>query len=171
MLYAKEVPPVGGDTLFANRLSAYDALSDGMKAMASRLRTFNLYDKQSPRSKRMAEKIPRSRDSCGAGDASTRTYPSRDEKTGPLYQRHADHDAFRRHDTRREPTVDPALPQTCDATGVHLPYPLVAGDARHLGQPMPLFMLDDYADYRRVMHRITIKGDATIGIHDLEAAE
>ena len=100
--------------------------------MASRLRTFNLYDKQSPRSKRMAEKIPNRETAAEpATHPLVRIHP--ETKTGPLYQRHADHDAFRRHDTRREPTVDPALPQTCDATGVHLPYPLVAGDARHLG--------------------------------------
>src|SRR6185295_14367011 len=31
VLYAKEVPPYGGDTMFANQYLAYDALSDGMK--------------------------------------------------------------------------------------------------------------------------------------------
>ena len=31
ILYMKEIPPVGGDTLFANMYAAYDALSDRMK--------------------------------------------------------------------------------------------------------------------------------------------
>jgi taurine dioxygenase len=38
ILYALEVPPYGGDTLFANQCLAYDALSDGMKKMLSGLR-------------------------------------------------------------------------------------------------------------------------------------
>jgi len=33
MLYAREVPQTGGDTLFASMYAAYDALSDGLKAM------------------------------------------------------------------------------------------------------------------------------------------
>ena len=38
ILYALEVPPYGGDTLFANQYRAYDALSDGMKRLISGLR-------------------------------------------------------------------------------------------------------------------------------------
>jgi len=38
MLYALEVPPTGGDTLFASMYAAYDALSDGLKATLAGLR-------------------------------------------------------------------------------------------------------------------------------------
>src|SRR6516165_6025035 len=35
VLYAREVPAVGGDTMFASQYLAYDALSDGMKAISA----------------------------------------------------------------------------------------------------------------------------------------
>jgi taurine dioxygenase len=38
ILYALEVPPYGGDTLFANQYLAYDTLSDGMKKMLAGLK-------------------------------------------------------------------------------------------------------------------------------------
>ena len=38
ILYALDVPPYGGDTLFASQYLAYDSLSDGMKKMLSGLR-------------------------------------------------------------------------------------------------------------------------------------
>jgi taurine dioxygenase len=38
MLYAREVPPSGGDTMFASMYAAYDALSDGLKQTLSGLR-------------------------------------------------------------------------------------------------------------------------------------
>lgn len=38
ILYIKECPPVGGDTLFANMYAAYDALSDRMKTYLEGLR-------------------------------------------------------------------------------------------------------------------------------------
>jgi taurine dioxygenase len=38
ILYAIEVPPYGGDTLFANQYQAYEALSEGMKKMLSGLK-------------------------------------------------------------------------------------------------------------------------------------
>ena len=37
MLYAREAPKAGGDTMFANMYLAYDALSDGMKGTLDRL--------------------------------------------------------------------------------------------------------------------------------------
>ena len=41
ILYAREVPEVGGDTLFASMYAAYDALSDGMKRMLSTMQALH----------------------------------------------------------------------------------------------------------------------------------
>src|SRR5579875_963074 len=41
VLYAREVPSHGGDTLFADMYEAYEALSDGMKQMLSGLRAMH----------------------------------------------------------------------------------------------------------------------------------
>ena len=38
MLYARDVPPAGGDTLFASMYAAYEALSDGLKRTLAGLR-------------------------------------------------------------------------------------------------------------------------------------
>lgn len=44
ILVARELPPVGGDTLFASMGAAYDALSDGLKATLSSLRAVHSAD-------------------------------------------------------------------------------------------------------------------------------
>ena len=41
ILYAKELPKIGGDTLFANMYTAYETLSDGMKTMLAPLNALN----------------------------------------------------------------------------------------------------------------------------------
>ena len=45
MLYAKETPSTGGDTIYANMHDAYDALSDGMKDMLSDVKSWCSGDK------------------------------------------------------------------------------------------------------------------------------
>src|SRR5258708_5047810 len=60
MLIAHEVPPHGGDTLFASLYAAYDALSDGMKQMLAPLLAVNSSSK--------AEKT-RTREDRGANEA------------------------------------------------------------------------------------------------------
>jgi taurine dioxygenase len=46
MLWAKQVPSAGGDTMFSNQYLAYDALSDGMKRMLTGLRGVCVGDKK-----------------------------------------------------------------------------------------------------------------------------
>src|SRR5689334_19148756 len=41
MLIAREVPPAGGDTMFANTYLAYETLSDGMKRMLDGVMAIN----------------------------------------------------------------------------------------------------------------------------------
>ena len=41
VLYAREVPAYGGDTMFANQYLAYESLSDGMKKMLGRMRAMH----------------------------------------------------------------------------------------------------------------------------------
>ncbi|MBT5434275.1 MAG: TauD/TfdA family dioxygenase, partial [Rhodospirillaceae bacterium] len=38
LLYARDVPPTGGDTIFASMYAAYESLSDGLKAALATLR-------------------------------------------------------------------------------------------------------------------------------------
>lgn len=46
ILYAKETPDAGGDTMFANGYLAYETLSDSMKALCETLKTWNVGDRQ-----------------------------------------------------------------------------------------------------------------------------
>ena len=163
MLYAKEVPEIGGDTLFACMEHAYDALSTGMKKMVGQLSTFNQYDKQAPRSGKMRAKIP-----------------AFDKPTTP-----AIHPLVRQHpETQR-----PSLYLTDMETTLHFEdmtpeesRPLIKYLLRHATQPEFTCRLDwqvgtlgiwdnrkvlhmalnDYPGKRRVMHRITMKGNPPI---------
>lgn len=51
LLYALEIPPQGGDTLFADLYAAYDALTSEMKARISALKAVHSYTQYDQRSK------------------------------------------------------------------------------------------------------------------------
>lgn len=168
MLYARQVPAAGGDTVFTNQYLAYDALSDGMKALAGQLRTVCVGDNF-----RQADGISR-RDRYATtmaemkvkdpGNVQTtsihplvRTHPETgrkalfvgghvqrfdgmtDEESLPLI------DFFMKHSTRPEFTC-----RVRWATGT-----LTMWDNRCTQH----FAVNDYPAETRVMHRITICGD------------
>lgn len=166
MLYAVEVPPAGGDTLFGNLYLAYDALSDGMKRMLGGLRTVNIYDKQRPRAAAMQRKVvgdeipaevaihPLIRPHPETGrpvlylsyDRITRRVDGMsDEESRPLL------DYLRSHSTRPEFTARLRWE----------PGTLAFWDNRCVQH----MAVNDYHGHRRRMYRITIRGEPTLGLH------
>ena len=84
LLYAKLVPPVGGDTLFASMYSAYESLSLGLKKTLSQLNGIN----HSTKSAAASTRVNRIKDNPGAPTNITmqashpivRTHPETDRK-------------------------------------------------------------------------------------------
>jgi alpha-ketoglutarate-dependent taurine dioxygenase len=134
MLIAREVPPHGGDTLFASLYAAYDALSDGMKQMLAPLRAVNSSskaEKTRTREDRGANEPPRG----AGGRASSRAHASRNRPQGPVRERRP-HAALRRHDRGGERAVARVSVRASGPTRVHLSLPLGARLGRVLGQPL-----------------------------------
>lgn len=160
MLYAKQVPAAGGDTLYANLYQAYDTLSDGMKAMIEDLRTISQYDKKK---KRPAFMTPTEMDVPAP------------EVEHPLVRRHPEtgrkalyisyEGITRRIAGMTEAESRPILSYLLN----HAIRPeftcrfrwqvgsLAVWDNRRALH----FPINDYNGHRRVMHRITVKGERT----------
>jgi taurine dioxygenase len=163
MLIAREVPPQGGDTMFANAYLAYETLSDGMKRLLDGLTAINT----SAKADVSRTREDRVRDSLRA-DAKTeyvgehpvvRTHPETGRKA--LYVNIAHTLRFKdmteeesaplleflcRHQTRPEFTCRFAwrvgsIAFWDNRCALHNP-------------------VNDYHGYRRVMHRVTLAGDA-----------
>ena len=162
VLYALEVPPVGGDTLFANMYLAYDALSPGLQALLAGLRGVNSAEKPDAavtRTHRMAEK-PRD-----AGDVATtashplvRTHPATGRKALYCSAAHT-----LRIDGMTEAESRPILEylyrvQQREEFGcrVHWEAGSVAFWDNRCAQHNAL---NDYHGQRRVMHRVTLEGE------------
>ena len=161
MLLAREVPPYGGDTMFANQYLAYEALSDGLKADARRACRRQLLDQgRRHQDARGPHEGGRRRDSrlLTAEHPIVRTHPETGRKA--LYTSSA-HTAHIKGWTEKESLpllrflwehqVRPEF--TCRFRWE--PGSLAFWDNRcAMHNP-----INDYHGHRRVMHRITLAGD------------
>lgn len=168
MLYAREVPPYGGDTMFANMYLAYETLSAGMRAMLDPLRavyTAALRNKggSGPRVQiakmtdkgRNAETMDRE-----AVHPVVRTHPETGRKALYVNCAHTSHFTCM---TREE-----SLP-ILQFLFEHQSRPELT--CRFAWRPDSLafwdnrcaqhYALNDYHGFRRLMHRITIEGGTT----------
>ena len=174
ILYAKETPDAGGDTLFANMYLAYDALSEPMKAMLAGVKTWNVGDRKKLSqgdgkgslregryvgNQRMAAKV---RD---PGDLQTetahplvRTHPETGRKAIYIGNHTQTLHGFRHAEAR--PIVDFLV--------AHTVHPEFTCRFRWAVGSLAIWdnrctqhrALNDYPGKRRRMHRITIAGDA-----------
>jgi taurine dioxygenase len=162
MLIAREVPPVGGDTLFANQYLAYETLSDGMKRLLDGLVAVNASAKADvtrTREDRLKDsKNPQARKDYLAEHPVVRTHPETGRKA--LYVNVAHTVRFKdMSEEESAPILDYLFghqirPEfTCR---FHWEPGSIAFWDNRCAQHNPV---NDYHGYRRLMHRITLKGD------------
>ena len=133
ILYIKQCPPRGGDTLFANMYAAYEALSDRMKAYLDGLTA--LHDGEQTYRGLYANYGVADRAAISACRTPRGTHPSGDRQEGALRQSWL-YPPHRRHPPRRErchPRL--SLPARREPA---VPVPLPLDGKRHcvLGQPL-----------------------------------
>jgi taurine dioxygenase len=162
MLLAREIPPAGGDTLFANQYLAYDTLSPGMRAMLAGLTGVNSSAKADvtrTREDRMrADAREDARQEYLAEHPVVRTHPETGRKA--LYVNIA-------HTARFKDMTDEESAPLLSYLFQHQVRPELT--CRFQWQVGSLAFWDnrctlhnpvnDYHGYRRVMHRITLAGD------------
>jgi taurine dioxygenase len=162
MLIAREVPPAGGDTLFASMYLAYDTLSEGMKRLLDGLRGINSSasaDVSKTREDRMKDSgRADARQEYVASHPIVRTHPETGRKA--LYVNVA-HTVGIEGLTREESA--PIL----DVLFRHQVKPEFT--CRFRWRPRSIAFWDnrcvqhnavnDYQGHRRLMHRITLAGD------------
>jgi len=162
MLLARELPPTGGDTLFANMYAAYAALSSGMRKLLDGLVGVS--------------------DSAKADGSRTREDRARDTPNAAAPQRLvAEHPAVRTHPETGRKALYVNAAHTAHFRGMtpEESAPILGYLFRHLSRPeftcrfawRPGSLafwdnraaqhnaVNDYHGHRRVMHRITFRGD------------
>jgi taurine dioxygenase len=168
MLYAKEVPDVGGDTMFANMYLAYDALSPGMKKMLKDVKIEASGNNQ--RNRRVAARKDRYK---GASSMQAKEPPKGVKTTNfhPLFRTHPETGKkslyIGNHVVSLKDFEDTEARKIIDYLRDFAEKPEFLCRFRWEKNSMALwdnrcvqhYAVPDYNGKRRRMHRITIKGD------------
>ena len=165
MLYALELPPVGGDTLFANQVLAYDSLSDGLKDTLATLKSVCRPDKavaMSTREDRIAERgRDTSKDNLLGIHPVIRTHPETGKKALYVNRAHSCHFegwSIAESEGLLEFLYSHQIKEEFQCRHVWKKGDLAIWDNRcTLHYPV-----NDYHGHRRLLHRITLKGDIPV---------
>ena len=165
MLQAIELPPIGGDTLFANQHLAWERLSDGLKDVLAGLRVVCVANKSkvaASRSARIAEKgTGLDVDMMQASHPVVRTHPETGKKALYLSPGHAIR--FDGWSAEESAGLLEFLfrHQTLPEFQCRLTWRV--GDIAIWDNRSTLhYPLNDYHGHRRCLHRITLKGDRPV---------
>lgn len=163
VLLAREVPPYGGDTLWANQYAAYEALSDGLKKTLDPLRGVNTSakaDASKTREDRIKDSGLKSKDHVVSHPV-VRTHPETGRKA--LYVNVA-------HTARFEGWTEEESAPLLAYLFAHQIKPEFT--CRFRWEPNSIAFWDnrcaqhnpvnDYHGFKRLMHRITLAGDKPI---------
>jgi taurine dioxygenase len=158
MLVAREVPPYGGDTLFASGYAAYEALSDGMKRLLDPLRAVNSSAKAEKTRTREDRKAGEERKVLEAEHPVVRTHPETSRKS--LYVNFG-------HTLRFVGMSEEESAGLLAYLFEHQSKPEFT--CRFRWEPGSIALWDnrcalhnpinDYHGHRRIMHRVTLAGD------------
>jgi taurine dioxygenase len=162
MLIAREIPPKGGDTLFASGYAAYDALSPGLKHTLEGLTAVNCSAKAEvtkTREDRIADSATaQARETLTGKHPVIRTHPETGRKSLYVNPAHTTHFVGWTEEESASllaflyaHQVKPEF--TCRISWQ--PDTIVLWDNRCVLH----YPINDYHGYKRLLHRITLKGD------------
>ena len=162
MLYALELPPVGGDTLFANQYLAYEQLSDGLKQTLKSLKLVSRSDNKDATETRSA-RIKESGVKLNSGSLSgchpvIRTHPETGRES--LYVSPGHSGYFDGWSEAESANLLSYLHNHQIAEEFRCRHVWQVGDLALWDNRCVLhYPVNDYHGHRRLLHRITLKGD------------
>ena len=162
MLYALELPPIGGDTLFANQYLAYEQLSDGLKQTLKGLKLVSRSDNKDTaetRAARIKESgVKLNSDSLSGCHPVIRTHPETGRKS--LYVSPGHSGNFECWSEKESAALLSYLHNYQIAEEFRCRHIWQLGDLAIWDNRCVLhYPVNDYHGHRRLLHRITLKGD------------
>jgi taurine dioxygenase len=162
MLLAREVPPRGGDTLFANMYLAYEALSHGLRSQLDGLIAINSSAKADVSRTREDRIQSDGRDGAAAEHVAehpaVRTHPQTGRRA--LYVNRAHTVGFRDVDAGQGEELLARLFEHVERPEFSVRFQWRAGSiALWDNRCTQHYPVNDYQGHKRLMHRITLAGD------------